>query len=46
MSDGKLGSARVSLRFERTSEGIAAVTVQATEGELDVVVEPAAGLGP
>jgi glycogen debranching enzyme len=41
LRDLTVGAARVSLRFERTPEDTTAVTVLHTEGELDVVVEPA-----
>jgi glycogen debranching enzyme len=39
--DLAVGNARVSLRFERTPENTTAVTVLDTDGELEVVVEPA-----
>jgi glycogen debranching enzyme len=41
--DLAVGAARVSLRFERTPENTTAVTVLRTDGELEVVVEPATG---
>jgi hypothetical protein len=41
--DLAVGAARVSLRFERTPENTTAVTVLKTDGELEVVVEPATG---
>jgi hypothetical protein len=40
LHDLAVGTARVSLRFERTPENTTAVTVLDSEGELDVVVEP------
>jgi glycogen debranching enzyme len=43
LRDLAVGTARVSLRFERTPENTTAVTVLHTEGELEVVVEPATG---
>ena len=39
--DIAVGAARVSLRFERTPENTTAVTVLDTDGELEVMVEPA-----
>lgn len=41
LRDLAVGDARVSLRFERTPENTTAVTVIDSEGELEVVVEPA-----
>jgi glycogen debranching enzyme len=40
LHDLTVGTARVSLRFERTPENTTAVTVLDSEGELEVVVEP------
>lgn len=41
LHDLTVGTARVSLRFERTPERTTAVTVLRTDGELEVIVEPA-----
>jgi hypothetical protein len=40
-----VGTARVNLRFERLSEGVA-VKVLRVEGSLDVVIEPDTAMAP